>query len=435
METNITELKEQIYFQKTREYFEKIEKSFYSESYRSAVVMLYSVVIADLLYKLEELKDYYSDTVAENIINEVNSIRKANPKSSEWENKLIERISKETSIIEPYILVNIEHLKEIRNFSAHPSLDQNNELIKPSREKTMGLIKDMLIGIFIRPPLFIKKITNNILEDISNKKEDFLLDNNKFKKYIRKKYFDKIPDNMIVNVFKDFWKLTFKTENEDCNQNRDINLGFLLITMQDYKLKILENIRKDKQKYNNISDNSNIVIYLVEFIYYYPEVYTQLSDENKIIIDVATNNQKDYKLLIYYAYKNLEEQLKELSVENFNNLHNKELFEKKVEEDGEMSLIIDKYMKFFADSYSYNEADDRFNRFIRPYISKMDLMQVKKLIEIINTNNQIYGRGRAESDNNDIIKRANIDWQNINLDDYEKFEYDYRLLIKDELPF
>lgn len=435
METNITELKEQIYFQKTREYFEEIEKSFYSESYRSAVVMLYSVVIADLLYKLEELKDYYSDTVAENIINEVNSIRKANPKSSEWENKLIERISKETSIIEPYILVNIEHLKEIRNFSAHPSLDQNNELIKPSREKTMGLIKDMLIGIFIRPPLFIKKITTNILEDISNKKEDFLLDNNKFKKYIRKKYFDKIPDNMIVNVFKDFWKLTFKKENEDCNQNRDINLGFLLITMQDYKLKILENIRKDKQKYNNISDNSNIVIYLVEFIYYYPEVYTQLSDENKIIIDVATNNQKDYKLLIYYAYKNLEEQLKELSVENFNNLHNKELFEKKVEEDGEMSLIIDKYMKFFADSYSYNEADDRFNRFIRPYISKMDLMQVKKLIEIINTNNQIYGRGRAESDNNDIIKRANIDWQNINLDDYEKFEYDYRLLIKDELPF
>lgn len=435
METNITELKEQIYFQKTREYFEEIEKSFYSESYRSAVVMLYSVVIADLLYKLEELKDYYSDTVAENIINEVNSIRKANPKSSEWENKLIERISKETSIIEPYILVNIEHLKEIRNFSAHPSLDQNNELIKPSREKTMGLIKDMLIGIFIRPPLFIKKITTNILEDISNKKEDFLLDNSKFKKYIRKKYFDKIPDNMIVNVFKDFWKLTFKTENEDCNQNRDINLGFLLITMQDYKLKILENIRKDKQKYNNISDNSNIVIYLVEFIYYYPEVYTQLSDENKIIIDVATNNQKDYKLLIYYAYKNLEEQLKELSVENFNNLHNKELFEKKVEEDGEMSLIIDKYMKFFANSYSYNEADDRFNRFIRPYISKMDLMQVKKLIEIINTNNQIYGRGRAESDNNDIIKRANIDWQNINLDDYEKFEYDYRLLIKDELPF
>ena len=435
METNITELKEQIYFQKTREYFEEIEKSFYSESYRSAVVMLYSVVIADLLYKLEELKDYYSDTVAENIINEVNSIRKANPKSSEWENKLIERISKETSIIEPYILVNIEHLKEIRNFSAHPSLDQNNELIKPSREKTMGLIKDMLIGIFIRPPLFIKKITTNILEDISNKKEDFLLDNSKFKKYIRKKYFDKIPDNMIVNVFKDFWKLTFKTENEDCNQNRDINLGFLLITMQDYKLKILENIRKDKQKYNNISDNSNIVIYLVEFIYYYPEVYTQLSDENKIIIDVATNNQKDYKLLIYYAYKNLEEQLKELSVENFNNLHNKELFEKKVEEDGEMSLIIDKYMKFFADSYSYNEADDRFNRFIRPYISKMDLMQVKKLIEIINTNNQIYGRGRAESDNNDIIKRANIDWKNINLDDYEKFEYDYRLLIKDELPF
>lgn len=147
MEKNISELKEQIYFPRTKDYFEEVERSFYNENYRSAIVMLYSVVIADLLFKLEELKDYYLDSIAEGILEDINKMRENNPKNSEWENKLIENIKDKTNIIEPYVLTNIEDLKNVRNFSAHPSLNQNNELIRPSREKTLGLIKEMLIGI------------------------------------------------------------------------------------------------------------------------------------------------------------------------------------------------------------------------------------------------------------------------------------------------
>ena len=235
MEQNISELKEQIYFPRTKEYFEEVERSFYSENYRSAIVMLYSVVIADLLFKLEELKDYYLDSVAEEILKEIDQIRESNPKSSEWENKLIDRIKDKTNIIEPYVLANIEDLKNVRNFSAHPSLNQNNELIRPSREKTLGLIKEMLIGIFIRPPLFIKKITNNLLDDISSKKEDFLEDKEKFKRYIEKKYFERIPQNMIISIFRDFWKITFKLDNEDCNINRKINLEFFKLCNEPKK--------------------------------------------------------------------------------------------------------------------------------------------------------------------------------------------------------
>lgn len=83
MERNISELKEQIYFQRTKEYFEEVERSFYNENYRSAIVMLYSVVIADLLFKLEELKDYYLDPIAEGILEDINRMRESNPKNSE----------------------------------------------------------------------------------------------------------------------------------------------------------------------------------------------------------------------------------------------------------------------------------------------------------------------------------------------------------------
>ena len=433
MEENISELKEQIYFARTKEYFEEVERSYYSRNYKSAVVMLYSVVIADLLYKLEELKDYYSDKTAEKILDEINVIRTNNPKSSEWENQLIDKIRKNTQILEPYVIVNIEHLKDIRNFSAHRSLNQDNELINPSKEKTMGFIKDMLIGIFIRPSLFIKKITDNILEDISSKKEDFLQDNSKFEEYICKKYFTRMNENMIISVFKDFWKLTFKLENEECNENRDINLEFLLIVVRKYKLNILEDIGKNSEKYNNISENSEVGVFIVKFLYYNPEIYFKLNDQNKILINLVINKKIEYKLLAYYTYKNFEEQLNDVSLPCFKKDDFKEMFEKKIMDSGFNVLLIDKYIYFFSQSINFDSADYNFDKFIKNYIGMMKFSQIENLLESINNNNQLYNRGRALNDNNLIIKEAKIDWKKIDFEKYPKFKFDDTWI--NDLPF
>lgn len=435
MEINIAELKEQIYFPRTKEYFEEVERSFYNENYRSAIVMLYSVVIADLLFKVEELKDYYSDSIAEGILEDINRMRENNPKNSEWENKLIENIKDKTNIIEPYVLTNIEDLKNVRNFSAHPSLNQNNELIRPSREKTLGLIKEMLIGIFIRPPLFIKKITNNLLEDISSKKEDFLEDSEKFKKYIEKKYFERIPENMIISIFKDFWKLTFKLDNEDCNDNRKINLELLILIMQEKKLKIIEDMQKESDKYNNISDNESIAVYLVEFMYYFPEVFNYLKEENKIAIGVIIKKNNDYKSIAYFTSKNIEEHINSLHSYNFKNKHTRELLEKKAKEEGLEYLLFDKYIETFGNSICYDAADSNFDILIRPNLNRMQQNQIERILENINKNNQLYNRGKAKFDNNQIIEKANVDWNKIDLKKYSNFEYDENVLFGAQLPF
>lgn len=428
MQHNLNDIKEQIYFSKTKEYFGEIIRSFYGENYRSAVVMLYSVVIADLLYKLEELRDYYCDDVAEKILKEIDELRKNQPKSSEWENKLINKICAETKLIEPYVEANLENLKNIRNFSAHPSLDQNNELIAPSRETTLGLIDTMIKGIFCRPPLFIKKITQNILEDLSNKSADFLNDSEKMEKYISQKYFEKIPENMIINIFNDFWKLTFKTENDDCNRNRSINLKFLILIVKKYKLKILENIQYDKSRINNISENLDIIIYLLKFMYYYPEIYSYLSQKNKIIIDLALNNKKKYKLIAYYVYENFEKQLEDFQANYFEDYDLILLFEKKIKNNSQMNLVLNKYISFYGNSSCFNDADYRFHYLIEPNISKMSLEHIKQLLKYTNNNDQICMRLAAYSSNNIILKRANIDWSSINLKNYPNFHYNKELL-------
>ena len=64
-----------IYFTKTREYFQEVLSSYSNGNYRSAVVMLYSVAICDILFKLRELKDMFNDTVADEILKEVEKCR------------------------------------------------------------------------------------------------------------------------------------------------------------------------------------------------------------------------------------------------------------------------------------------------------------------------------------------------------------------------
>lgn len=56
MERNysIDGLTEQIHNQKTKEYFKEVIITYYTEAYRSCVVTLYSVVICDLVFKLQE---------------------------------------------------------------------------------------------------------------------------------------------------------------------------------------------------------------------------------------------------------------------------------------------------------------------------------------------------------------------------------------------
>ena len=57
-----------IYDSKTKEYFKEVVSDYASENYRSANVVLYSVAICDLLFKLKELSEIYDDKASKAIL-------------------------------------------------------------------------------------------------------------------------------------------------------------------------------------------------------------------------------------------------------------------------------------------------------------------------------------------------------------------------------
>ena len=164
---------EDIYFPKTREYFEEVLSSYTNGNYRSAIVMLYSIAICDILFKLQELKDMFDDPVADEILHEINKMRNEhdNKTKSKWEKELLESIYKRTELLNLEAYTNLNHLYDHRNFSAHPALNENYELIMPSKETTIAHIKNILNSILIKPPIFIKNITNALTEDLKDKGE------------------------------------------------------------------------------------------------------------------------------------------------------------------------------------------------------------------------------------------------------------------------
>ena len=122
-EHSIENLIDNIFSSKTRDYFQEVIQTYYTNCYRSSIVMLYSVVICDLIYKLEELRDVYNDATSKKILLEIEGLQQANPKSPDWENKLVEMIADRTKLLEISDVENINQLQKHRHLSAHPVLN------------------------------------------------------------------------------------------------------------------------------------------------------------------------------------------------------------------------------------------------------------------------------------------------------------------------
>lgn len=158
---------EEIYFKKTREYFKEVVSSYSNENYRSAIVMLYSISICDILFKLQELKDMYNDSMAAKILKKVEDLRNNKDclSKSKWEKELVDEVYNETNLLDLESYTNLNHLYDYRNFSAHPALNENYELINPTKEITVAFIKSTLTNILIKPPIFIKNVLGMLTDD------------------------------------------------------------------------------------------------------------------------------------------------------------------------------------------------------------------------------------------------------------------------------
>lgn len=397
-----------IYFDKTKEYFQEVISSYSVGNYRSANVMLYSVVICDLLYKLQEIRDLYDDSIAKQILEEVEHIRTDNSSKSKsiWEKELIDKISAGTKILEPEDIVNINHLFDNRNFSAHPALNENFELISPSKETTAANIKNAL-KIFVRPPYFVTKVTEYLLDDLSKYEEVYRNDYEGLKSFLEKKYYGRMPLTMKLSTVKALWKLSFIVINDECDNNRAINVVGLIILIKSI-ITETERFIKENPSYFTVAQNDTAKGFLMQLLGQCPELYCVLGDETKKMLQLFVKKQPKYMLVSWCIYPTFDEHIEALRAydsipvtkgiveqmyKHYNNI-------------GRGYELLDFFIELYGRSPRFDYADVYFDYCIEPFISKMKYSQFVDLIKKTNANYQIHGRRYAYYANNQIMRVA-----------------------------
>ncbi|MCX6239769.1 MAG: hypothetical protein NTY07_19860 [Bacteroidia bacterium] len=420
---------DKIFSAKTRDYFEEVIKSYYNDSYRSVVVMLYSIAIADLIYKLQDLKEIYNDEKATNILTEINTLQSNNPTSPDWESKLIELIKERTNLLEPADYLNLVALQKHRHLCAHPVMTQNYDLYKPNKETARAHIRNCLEGILTKPPILSRAVFDDFLNDLAAIK-GVIFNDIDLKRHITSKYLDRLNFNAEKQIFKSLWKMTFKVDNATCEENRTINLKAIKVFIERNYREYLDLMKSEIDYYSAF--NEKFLLSIIGLLNNYPDIYQSLNESAKVLI--KSKIERDLDLATYawfltgdirkHITKTLRRRSKIFSEGNkYDNISITtqsilELYETAVQSgfnnDANMFLI-----EMFGYSMNYDNADTRYDSLIKPYLDSFSKDELKALVKNVNENSQIYDRRNAYSTNWQI--KLAVDKASDNDFDYDKY--------------
>ncbi|MFD2328000.1 hypothetical protein ACFSR7_01990 [Cohnella sp. GCM10020058] len=430
---------ERIYHEKTKIYFQEVYSSYRHGNFRSAIVMLYSVVICDLVYKLQELHDIYQDAVAEKIITEIEAKQedKESRIKSTWEEYLIDQIEAKTLMFSTSEMTNIRQLRSHRHLSAHPVMNNYYELLSPSPETTLSHIRNMLEGVLTKNPVISKKLFPTILSDLQAKKSYLTLDSD-LSNYLNSRYYKNFNNSLFDHIAKNLWDITFRCTSHECEVNRDINFRALKVLIQGNPIQFSELLKKETVFLSRFNTDRAVLLKLIDLICEFDFIYNDLESHAQTVINLSV--QKDVSLTIkaYFLCPSLDEHFNMLS-RKFHGYpgqyFNQPYTLSHVFQHAEMAYLyhlakrkgkIDQFLYFsidhFAHSMDFHSSIYLFDNVIRVYLHEFSIGHIEKLISAIDYNPQIYSSYECGHQCKIIKEYADKNGLKINYSKYPNFK-------------
>lgn len=414
---------ERIIDRRSREYFGEVVRSFATGCYRSSLVMLWTVVVCDLVYKLQTLRDMHGDTTADSLLNDVEAKQVANPTSPDWEIYLLDEVFKRTKLLEAGEHTQLQGLQKLRHLSAHPVLTGTDLLFHPTKEATRAHIRTALEAVLLRPPLFSKKIVNALVGDIAANKAS-LISKGTLKTYLDARYFPNMPMAIEMELFRALWKFCFKLRNADTDAHRDINVVALGVICDRNPAAIRMAIEGDQAYFSDVGPDADLLIALIGFLTEYPTLHGSLNNAAHILIKAQIDADINLKLTAIFLHADfaaLVAAMAEESPDTFDGVaaDNWTDFLDSAAKENLLPEACDIAIQNYGKCITYDDADTRFGRFIAPILGRIDTTRMTKLLEVIENNSQTYDRWRAKNDHRKIAAIAT--GLTVNTSAYPKF--------------
>ena len=401
---------EQIVDARSRDYFQEVLSSFTNGNFRSAVVMLWSVVVADIVYKLQTLRDLYQDPTAKTILETTEKKQQQNPTNPEWEIALLDDVAQKTKLLESADYQNLAHLQKLRHLSAHPVLSSANILFAPNKETTRACIRNALEGLFLKPPMFSKNIISEFVKDISEKKA-LLPDLKDLKQYVDAKYFVNLHSSIEKELIKTLWKFCFRLSNADTDANREINTRCLQLLYQRNPVEFKNTVVQSADYFSEVAPNGPPLYSLTYFLSDRPALYGALKDTAKVPLQNFVLTDGNLLVAASFVSSTFDEHLTKICGLPYQARRdiNSDVWARLVtkgKEEGALQKVLTIGACIYTESGSFDSADVTFARFVEPYLSVFDSATLTTLLSGVEKNNQTYWRGRSSVDHAKVNERA-----------------------------
>jgi hypothetical protein len=404
-EFSIDRAVERIYNPKTREYFNEVLSSYSIGNYRSAIVMLYSVIIADLFYKLKELAERDEDPKAKSIIEFIRSQltdRERNNKS-EWETKVVERVFTETQLLEPSAKVHIDYIKQLRHLSAHPVLDSEDLLAIPNKDTVRSAIHNALEYVLTRPAMYNDKVAEEFMNSIPTY-SSLIFRSEKYETYLKNKYFKFFTDKFVKRVFGFLWLAVFKGQDKEASGYREEYYDTLNIVYRNYKGILDLYFFEEKDRFNRLNiEERDQLKFLIDFFSDAPNLYQYVSEDNKVIILHKLENNLTLFTRAWFVTGDINEHLQKVYRKYENKAHPPSYLN--IQQIYELSKEVECEHEYFNfcitildKASTYVSGLSRWKEIIRPFIDQFSKEHILKLLCIINENKSLYNANWLESE-------------------------------------
>ncbi len=401
---------EEIVDHRTKRYFAEVQGCYHAGYYRSAIVMLWSVVVTDIMFKLDQLASAHNDGKAQTILNDIGNIRKGNPKSPEWEIELVNKVAAQTDLIDQSELVLLQNLQTHRHLSAHPVMTNQDVLYSPNKETARAHIRNTLEAVLTKPPIMSRKVFNAFLEDVEQLAK-LQPDTDAIRKFLDAKYFQFFSPATFAQVFRSLWRVTFRSTDPRCTANREINLKTLVVLFATKREEFFTTIKQDRAWFSDISVTDIPLEAFVDFCQEYPQIFPVLSDaakqpvENYAKLDLS--NFLKCTFLNDSAESHAEAVLKRLEAGDEVKPAALSAYCQRLPNGAKRKALARFGITYYFRSDSFDTADQRFAGFISPFISGYEVDDFIAFLEGCKTceRGQATGRNRAKRDHA-IIRQA-----------------------------
>ena len=399
----IEELMNHISDARSTEGMKEVLSCFYSGNLRSAVVMLYSIAVSDLYYKICDLVSIYNDSGAKLIKDFVDKEWNEHPKSPAWESEMPRMCWERNKVLRNDSYTHFCHLQDERNLCAHPVIT-SNDLYRPSFATVQGLIFDMLNGIICKPSFLSNELVDKFTNDIEKASQVFP-DKNSLQDYITSKYLEKIDNEREeYDLFRKLWKFVFKKTDDKSKANREANQSILCLLYERNQHYFDQQIKQEEAYYgesvalNDWACTKAFIIFANEHL----SVLNAMPLDFQLKLKQLVDSLADLKAIAFCLSDDILQHAKNID-KTIGSTVASYIFcflTNNVSRAAAIEFVIDLY----AHSNSYDLADDYYDNLIASILSEMTESQLVLLIENSDRNSQIYDRRKFYSSKLAITK-------------------------------